>query len=151
MLSNAIVQVVIHVLFDLTIGRVVQQSHSHDADHTLRREVLHVVRVLRLAFDQLEDGAVQQAAERIVVEFTHWHLVNHLIIVFDELLNVLEHLSWVAAAHDFSVCVSLRLRLRLHARVELNLRLELLVRLLFFPREVQADFLEDSALLEHFG
>jgi len=107
--------------------------------------------VLRLALHQLEDGTVQQAAERVVVEFTHWHLVHLLIIVFDELLEVLEHLIWVAAAHDFSVLVSLRLRLRLHFRVELNLRLELLVRLLFISREEQADLLEDSAPPEHVG
>ena len=119
-------EIVAEILLNLTIGRLVDESHCHDANHTIRREVLHIVGVLRLALDQLEDGTVEQSAERVVVELAHWHLV-HVIVVLDQVLQILKHLRRVAAVEHLAVGILFLLRLGLHLSVKFDLGLERLV------------------------
>ena len=59
--------------------------------------------MLSLTLHQFEDGAIQESTKRVVVELSHWHLFHVVVIALDELLEFIEHLIGVTAAHDLGV------------------------------------------------
>ena len=97
--------VMAHILLDLTIRRRVKELEGNKLDHALSSEVLHGLWVRSLLLGQSEHGSVEQSVERIVVELANGHLASLFLVVLDELLKALEHLTWITTVHEVCVLV----------------------------------------------
>jgi len=68
---------------------MIDQVLRHELDRALHGED-GIALALLLLLHQSEDGVVQQGAESVVEELSHWHLLV-VFLLFDQLQQVLEH------------------------------------------------------------
>ena len=117
----------------------VKEGHRNEFNHTLSSEEAHIVGVLHLLLCQSENCFVQHSVESVVIELTHWHSLNDILMFLDlfifkeiwvsiELDVVLQsalHGSRVATLERLFVFLSLFLLLDLLFSIEFDLRLKL--------------------------
>ena len=139
-------------LIYFTIRRIIEQLESNEFDHTFCSEELNVVWVLGLLLSQGEDSSAKSGIKSVVEEFTHRHLIDlnrrNLVLVIrirlwiHKLLQILEHLTRIAAIHNLVIHLLRFLLLRLLLCVEMDFVLELLINFFFLFVEREFDLLE---------
>ena len=60
------------------------EGHRNEFNHAFGSEEAHIVGVLHLFLCQRENGFVQHGVKRVVIELTHGHFLNDILVVLDD-------------------------------------------------------------------